>query len=185
MVTHSLPLRDAADRAHLVEGLVGAAAIRVDDLRPPATRHREHAIAFGLLDNQAGKEVRDAGAVARHAHAQAGGEPCIRAGHVRGAGLVPRRDDLDAQPVQRRVEAEIRAVNDAEDPGNAFGLEDACQDFPAAQLRHWFFCYGKASRDYTPDHVCQREQLEFALLNISCQGLYRCGSSNSYICVCP
>ena len=83
---------------------------------------------------------------------------------------MPRRDYLDAEPVQRRVEAEIRAVDDAEDPGNAFGLEDAGQDFPAAQLRHWFFCCGKASRDYTPDHVGERERLEFAVLNISCQG---------------
>jgi hypothetical protein len=63
---------------------------------------------------------------------------------VRRAGLVPRRHDLDAEPMQGGIEAEVGAVDDAGHLLDAFGLKNARQDFPAAGLRHAvfprFFC---------------------------------------------
>ena len=49
---------------------------------------------------------------------------------------MPRRDDLDAEPVQRRIEAEIGAVDDAENLVDALLLQHAGNDFAAADLRH-------------------------------------------------
>ena len=76
------------------------------------------------------------GTVRRHAHAELAGEARVGARHVRGAGLVPRRHDLDAELVQARVEAEVRAVDDAEDLLDAFRLEHARQDFATAGFAH-------------------------------------------------
>ena len=121
---------------HLVEGLIGAAAIRVDDLRPPAAGDGQHAVAFGVLDDEARQQVRDTRAVARHADAELAGEPRVRAGHMGRAGLVARRHDLDAELVQVRIEAEIRAVDDAEDFLDTLGLQHACKHFTAAGFTH-------------------------------------------------
>ena len=130
-----LHLAKCAIAADLVERLVGAAAVGVNDLRPAATRDREHAVAFRVFDDQPGQQVRDTGAVARHADAEPAREPRVCAGHVRGAGFVPRRDDLDAELVQARVEPEVGAVDDAEDLLDAFGLQHAREHFAATRLR--------------------------------------------------
>ena len=50
--------------------------------------------------------------------------------------LVPRRDDLDAELVQARVEAEVGAVDDAENFIDAFGLQHPCEHFAATDLAH-------------------------------------------------
>jgi len=130
------PLGEVLDRADLVERLVGPAPVGIDDLRPPAARDREHAVALGVLDDQPRQQVGDAGPVARHADAEPAREPRVGTGHVRGAGLVPRRHDLDAELVQVRIEAEIRAVDDAEDLLDAFGQQHAREDFAAVRAVH-------------------------------------------------
>jgi hypothetical protein len=56
---------------------------------------------------------------------------------VCGTGLVARRDDLDAEPVQRRIETKIGAVDDAEDLLDAFLLQHAGDDFAAADFCHF------------------------------------------------
>ncbi len=131
------PLADLADDAALVEALVTAAAVGIHDAGPARAGDRQHAVAVGLLDHQAGQQVGDAGAVAGHADAELAGQPRIGAGHVRGAGFMARRDDLDAEPVQRGVEAEIGAVDDAEDLLDAFLLQHAGDDFAAGDLCHF------------------------------------------------
>ena len=130
------PLREVLDRADLVECLVSTAAVRIDDLRAAAARDREHAIAFCILDDEAGQQVRHAGPVAGHADTELAGQSRIGAGHVRGTGLVPRRDDLDAELVQVRVEAEVRAVDDAEYFLDTLCLEHARKHCSAAGFPH-------------------------------------------------
>jgi hypothetical protein len=66
---------------------------------------------------------------------------------------VPRRHDLDAEPMQGGIEAEVGAVDDAGHLLDAFGLKNARQDFPAAGLRHAVFPVSsacKASRELYP-----------------------------------
>ncbi len=49
---------------------------------------------------------------------------------------MPWRDDLDAEPVQRRIKTKIGTVDDAEDLVDALRLQHPGNDFAAADLRH-------------------------------------------------
>ncbi len=130
------PLRHRSRHRHLVEVLVGATPIGAHDRGAPPTGQEQHAVALAALDRDAGQRVRGAGSVARDAHAEATGEPRVRAGHVHGGGLVPRGDEADAVVAQPRVEAEVGAVDDAEDRVDALGLEHLHHAFPAQLLGH-------------------------------------------------
>ncbi len=130
------PLRHGSRHRHLVEVLVGAAPVGAHDRGAPPAGQEQDAVALAVLDRDARQRVRGAGSVAGDAHAEAPGESCVRAGHVYCSGLVAGSDEADAVVAQPRVEAEVRAVDDAEDRVDTFGLEHLDHAFPARLLRH-------------------------------------------------
>ena len=130
------PLRERADHGLLIEALIGSGAERVHRTGAPRARNAEDAIALRLLHHETAQDVGDARAIARHAHAKPPGESRVGRGRVGGTGLVAGCDEANAEPVEGGVEAEVGAVDDAEDDIDAFSLQHAGEHFAASRGVH-------------------------------------------------
>ena len=129
-------LRHRPGHAGLVEVLVGAPALRADDLVAPMAGDQQHPIPLGALDGDPGEDVGDPRAVGGDAHPEAPGDPGVGPGHVGGARLVAGRDETDPVLLEAGEQPQVGSVDDAEDGVDPFGGEHRGEELAAYDLSH-------------------------------------------------